>query len=123
MLSENLRRSWVNRYINDGLQGLIENERFGRPSKLTSKQLKYIDSALRSKPEDVGLRGAVWDGKSLSTFIRQEFAVNLSIRQCQRLFRQLGFRMRKPRPMIARSKPEIKKNLKKSPENSEMQGC
>ena len=106
-------RFWVNRYIRDGLQGLIENERSGRPSKLTSKQLKHIDSVLRSKPEDVGLRGAVWDGKSLSTFIRQEFAVNLSIRQCQRLFRQLGFRMRKPRPMIARSKPEIQQEFKK----------
>lgn len=106
-------RFWVNRYIRDGLQGLIENERSGRPSKLTSKQLQHIDSVLRSKPEDVGLRGAIWDGKLLSTFIRQEFAVNLSIRQCQRLFRQLGFRMRKPRPMIARSKPEIQQEFKK----------
>jgi transposase len=110
-------RYWINRYIRDGLQGLIENEHPGRPSRLTSEQMEQIDTVLRSKPEDMGLRGGIWDGNLLSAFIRKEFRVDLGIRQCQRLFRQLGFRLRKPRPMIARADSEIQEAFKKKPED------
>lgn len=106
-------RFWIRRYQEDGLQGLIENERSGRPPRITQKQMNRIASALRKKPEDVGLNGGIWDGKSLSAFIREDFGVKMGIRQCQRLFRQLGFRLRKPRPMIARSNPEIQVMFKK----------
>ena len=37
-----------------------------------------------------------------------------SARQCQRLFRQLDFRLRKPRPVLARADP--KKAFKKTPQ-------
>lgn len=106
-------RSWIRRYQEDGLQGLIENERSGRPPKISERQLDRIASVLRKTPEDFGLNGNIWDGKSLSAYIRRDFGVALSIRQCQRLFSQLGFRMRKPRPMIARSNPEIQQAFKK----------
>ena len=115
--SERALRYWTNRYTREGLQGLIENEHPGRPSRLTSEQMERINLILRSKPEDVGLRGGIWDGKLLSTFIQKEFRVALGTRQCQRLFRQLGFRMRKPRPMIARANPEVQEAFKKKPED------
>jgi len=104
---ERTLRQWINRYTKDGLQGLVENEHPGRPSRLTSKQLEHIGLVLRSKPEKYGLIGAIWDGKLLSAFIRKEFGITLGIRQSQRIFRQLGFRMRKPRPLIAHDNPEV----------------
>ena len=111
--SERTLRYWINRYIKKGLQGLVENERPGRPSRLTEEQIERINRALRGKPEDIGLRGGIWDGKLLSAFIQKEFQVSLGIRQCQRLFRQLHFRLRKPRPMIARANPEVQEDFKK----------
>jgi transposase len=111
--SERTVRYWIKRYQRDGLQGLVENERSGRPARLNPKQLERIASVLRGIPEDVGLRGGIWDGKSLSAFIQKQFRIELGPRQCQRLFRQLNFRLRKPRPMIARSKPEIQEAFKK----------
>jgi transposase len=113
---ERTLRYWINRYIKKGLQGLIENERPGRPSRLTNMQIERINQALRGKPEDVGLRGGIWDGKLLSAFIQEEFQVSLGIRQCQRLFRQLHFRLRKPRPIIARANPEVQEDFKKGHE-------
>jgi transposase len=111
--SERTLRYWINRYTQKGLQGLVENERPGRPSRLTEKQIERINQALRRKPEDVGLRGGIWDGKLLSAFIQKEFQVSLGVRQCQRIFRQLHFRLRKPRPMIARANPEEQEDFKK----------
>jgi len=104
---------WINRYIQYGLQGLIENERPGRKRRLDADHIARIEEVLRASPEAVGLRGAIWDGKSLSAFIHREFDLKLGVRQCQRLFRQLDFRLRKPRPMIARSDPEVQRAFKK----------
>lgn len=106
-------RYWVQRYVNDGLQGLIENERSGRPPRLEAKHIDKIGKVLRSSPEAVGLRGAIWDGRTLSTYIYNEFGIKLGVRQCQRLFGDLGFRLRKPRSLIAHADEEIQKTFKK----------
>jgi transposase len=115
--SERAVRLWMNRYIQYGLQGLIENERPGRQRRLDANHIARIEEVLRATPEAVGLHGGIWDGKSLSAFIHREFGIKLGVRQCQRLFRQLDFRLRKPRPMIARSDPEVQRAFKKNPAN------
>ena len=63
--------------------------------------------ALRQRPEDAGLSGHLWDGKTLSASLQRRFSVGLGVRQCQRLFRQLGFRLRKPPPMLPHPHPEL----------------
>jgi len=108
---------WVQRFEAKGLAGLIEGERSGRPKRLTEPQLRQIDAALRRTPRDFGLTGTLWDGKTLSAWIAQQFGTHLGVRQCQRLFRQRGFRLRKPRPMIAHADPERQKAHKKNSRN------
>lgn len=105
---------WVRRFEEKGLGGLVEGERPGRPRRLTPQQLAQIDAALRKTPNDFGLVGNLWDGKTLAAFIDQQWHVSLSVRQCQRLFRRLGFRLRKPRPEIARADSEQQARFKKT---------
>src|SRR6267154_970739 len=47
---------WVHRYEREGLSGLTEGERFGRPGRLTEKQILEINRVLRAKPGDAGMR-------------------------------------------------------------------
>lgn len=105
---------WVHRFEADGLSGLVDGERPGRPSRLTADQLEEINQGLRKTPREVGLTGTLWDGKTLSEFIQKRFEIELGVRQCQRLFRQFGFRRRKPRPLIAKADPEIQESHKKN---------
>ena len=105
---------WVNRFEAEGLSGLADADRPGRPSKLDEHQLRAVEEALRSHPSQYGLEGNLWDGKMLSHFIAQQFDVELGVRQCQRLFRRLGFRLRKPRPLIAKADPEKQQDFKKN---------
>jgi transposase len=105
---------WVRRFERDGLMGLTEEERPGRPRRLTEKQIGEIDAALRKAPSDLGLVGNLWDGKTLSAYIEKRWDVSLGTRQCQRMFRQLGFRLRKPRPVIASANPEDQARVKKT---------
>jgi hypothetical protein len=58
--------------------------------------------------------GGVWDGKTLSRYLEQKFGVELKARQCQRLFRRLDFRLRKPRPLIAQADPQAQATHKKN---------
>lgn len=105
---------WVKRFEAEGLSGLADADRPGRPSKLDERQLKKVEEALRSHPSRYGLEGNLWDGKLLSHFIERQFDVELGVRQCQRLFRRLGFRFRKPRPLIAKADPELQQDFKKN---------
>jgi len=106
---------WVRRFEAQGLAGLSEGQRSGRPRRLSETQLQEVDQVLRRTPRDIGLTGTLWDGKTLSAWIAQHFKVRLAVRQCQRLFRQRGFRLRKPRPQIAHADPERQKTHKKTP--------
>lgn len=105
---------WVRRFERDGLRGLVDGERSGRPSRLKPKQIETIQKALRDSPRSFGLGSNLWDGKTLAAFITQRFAVELGVRQCQRLFRQFGFRLRKPRPRIAHADLELQRYHKKN---------
>jgi|SRR5208283_356721 len=105
---------WVRRFEEEGFGGLAESDRPGRPPRLNPGQLKIIDMALRGSPMDIGLGANLWDGKTLSEFIAKEWNIDLGVRQSQRLFRQLGFRLRKPRPKIANADPVLQEEYKKT---------
>jgi len=112
-------QNWVNKFEKKGITALMDKTRPGRPPRLSDEQYDTIEAALRSSPESYGLQGYLWDGKALSEFVRREFDVILSVRQCQRMFRHLGFRYRKPRPMIAGTEQIVKDEFKKTEFNSD----
>jgi transposase len=105
---------WVNKFEKHGLAGLVDVHRPGRKPRLNSDQLEEIESALRKPPSDFNLNSNLWDGKTLSEFISQNYNVTLGVRQCQRMFRQFGFRYRKPRSLIGKGDPELKSTFKKT---------
>ena len=108
--------NWIHRFEKDGLAGLTEGERQGRPARLSPAQMADVEVALRQTPAGSGVKGGgVWDGKTLSRYLEQKFGVELKARQCQRLFRQLGFRLRKPRPLMAQADPAAQAAHKKTP--------
>jgi len=105
---------WVQRFEAEGLAGLADADRPGRPRRLNQEQIYHIEKALRKSPLDLGLSVNLWDGKTLSVYVKQQFEIQLGVRQCQRLFRQLGFRLRKPRSKIAHADPFKKEAFKKN---------
>lgn len=109
---------WVHRFQGKGLAGLQEGEHPGRPRRLDGKQIEAINRALRGKPSDAGMRVNLWDGKTLSAWIEKEYGIHLGVRQCQRLFRRLDFRLRKPRPVLAKADLGRQKRHKKNSEDT-----
>jgi transposase len=106
---------WVRRFEGRGFAGLAEGSRPGRPTRLSTTQFEEVQAVLRGAPSEVGLSGTLWDGKALQAWLARRYRVRLGVRQCQRMFRRFGFRLRKPRPLIAHADPELQKTHKKTP--------
>jgi transposase len=107
--------NWVRRFERSGFAGLSDREGRGRRSRLGAAKMGQVEAALRKSPADYGLPAQLWDGPLLSAFVQKQFGVTLRVRQCQRLFRRLGFRLRKPRPEIAQADPQLQATVKKTP--------
>jgi transposase len=108
---------WVNAFNAAGFAGLQEGERNGRPARLQPDQWPDLGRVLRQSPRDLGYGQNLWDGKLLAHHLREQHHITLGVRQCQRVFRKLGFRRRKPRPEIAKPDPdpEVQARYKKTP--------
>ena len=106
---------WVKRFDRDGFGGLADGERSGRPPRLSVSDRERVEEALRKSPADFGLPAQLWDGPLLSAFLKKQMGVELHVRQCQRMFRQMGFRLRKPRPQVAAADPALQAAHKKTP--------
>ena len=106
---------WVRRFERGGLEALREGERPGRPRALDPAQWRKLQSDLRKSPREFGLAATLWDGPVLSAHLRRRYGVDLGVRQCQRLFRRMGFRLRKPRPQLAQADPLKIAAVNKSP--------
>jgi transposase len=106
---------WVHRFNERGFGALSDEERPGRPKRITPVQWSELEEALRRSPRTYGYGQNLWDGKLLSHHLEQSYAIALGVRQCQRIFRQMGFRRRKPRPLIAQADPQAQARYKKTP--------
>lgn len=105
---------WVQRFNNRGFAGLNEEERIGRPRRLDQTTWNQLQRDLRVQPKEFGYSQNLWDGKILSHHLSNEYEVQIGVRQCQRIFRQIGFRYRKPRPVIAKANPVDQREYKKT---------
>lgn len=106
---------WIKRFNESGFSGIREGERPGRPNSFTMKQWEQLNEDLRRAPTEFKFNQSFWDGKLMSAHIKKKFKIDLGIRQCQRIFNRMGFRLRKPRPIIANANPEAQKAFKKTP--------
>jgi transposase len=76
---------WITRFKQDGLEGLHEETRPGRPSKLNQFQLKKLQIVLNkyaAKPKSV-------KAEILAEYISKEFGIVLTVRQCWRIVNRL----------------------------------
>jgi transposase len=88
---------WVQRLTSNGLPGLLDKSHTGRPARLSTLELAKLRKDIRRDPRELGYDQNLWDGLLLSHHLTKNYSVSLCVRQCQRLFHQLGFSLQRPR--------------------------
>lgn len=104
----------AHRFLESGLKGLANAPKGYKPPVLTVEEQALVAEHLRKSPREFGYNRNGWDGILLSHHIQMTFGKQLKKRQCQRWFHRLGFRLRKPRPVISKGDPVAQEECKKN---------
>jgi transposase len=107
--------NWIHKINEEGdVEVLRDKEKPGRTTRLDEDQLQTLQVNLQQAPRELGIDANLWDGKALSHHIKKAFGIELQVRQCQRLFRKLGFSLKRARTVVANANPKAKKAFKKT---------
>ena len=78
----------------EGFEVLKGKGKTGRSSKLSKEQKEEIKIVLIKSPQESGYYKC--DGISLSDYIKNQYDIDICVRQCQRLFHEIGFSRIRP---------------------------
>lgn len=110
---------WVHRLNREGVAGLQENPRAGRPTHLTPRLRRQLSEHLKQSPERYGLPRVVWDGPTLVAHLRQRFGIHLKVRQAQYWLHRLGYGLKRATYVYLQAKAEdvekFRRRVKKTP--------
>jgi transposase len=99
---------WLQRYQTDGVDGLLEGYRSGRPAELTAKQQQQLGDILDSGPVAYGLDTGIWTSPMIAWVIEEEFGVRYHPGHVRKLLHAWGFSMQRPRRVLAAPMPQRK---------------
>ena len=70
-------RKWVHRFANQGVQGLVDRPRPGRPAKVTCELEKHLNRLVDQDPLEHGALSSQWSCRELATVFARETGVQL----------------------------------------------
>jgi transposase len=71
-------RKWVHRFANQGVQGLADRPRPGRPRKVTCELAHHLDRLVDQDPLQHGSSHSQWSCQELATALARQTGVRLS---------------------------------------------
>jgi len=116
---------WLRHWEEEGLDGLLEGHRPGRPAGLAVSQQERLSVIVRAGSLAYGFRSGVWTAPMIGEVIRQEFGVRYHPGHVRKLLYGLGFSVQRPKKLLARADPVAQQRwirhtyprLKKKPAN------
>jgi transposase len=90
-------RTWRDRFLDRGREGLVDKPRAGRPPKLDPAQLALLDEALTQGPQAYGWPVTMGSIRDLCALVGQQCGVQVSVSTVPRVVPRLGYRYRRPR--------------------------
>jgi transposase len=71
-------RKWVHRFATQGVQGLVDRPRPGRPAKVTGALAAHLDHLVAQDPLQHGSSHSQWSCQELATVLARQTGVELS---------------------------------------------
>jgi len=71
-------RKWVHRFANQGVQGLVDRPRPGRPPTVTCELARHLDRLVDQDPLQHGSSHAQWSCQELASVLTRQTGVHLS---------------------------------------------
>jgi len=107
-------RDWVHRYNAEGIAGLRDAPRSGRPPALSQAQMQELKELVLAGP-DLAHDGVVrWRCIDLCSVIRERFTVEVHERTVGKLLRRIGLTRLQPRPYHPKKDAAAQETFKKT---------
>lgn len=94
---------WLQRYQSEGVDGLLEGDRPGRPAELSEEQQQKLADILDSGPVAYGLDTGFWTSPRIAWLIAEEFGVRYHPGHVRKRLHAWGFSVQRPRRVLARA--------------------
>lgn len=107
-------RDWVHRYNDDGIEGLCDKARPGRPSRLSQAQLQEFDALVEAGPDSALHKVVRWRCADLQAELKGRFDVEVSERQVGRILKRLDYRRLSVRPRHPKADEATQSAFKKT---------
>jgi transposase len=115
--SEGTVLRWLKRYRAEGLEGLQDAPRPGRPSPMTAAYKTELLVAVRRRPRSFGLPFSLWTLQRLVDYLAEQTGIRVSDETVRRVLKQAGIVLSRPQHKISSPDPEyaLKKRRLKRP--------
>jgi transposase len=108
---------WLKRYRAEGLEGLKDAPRSGRPVQVTEAYRAALLAAVRRRPRSLGLPFSLWTLPRLVDYLAEEAGLRVSDETVRRALKKAGIVLSRPQHKISSPDPEyqVKKRRLKIP--------
>ena len=110
--------NWVHRYNAEGIDGLKDRPRNGRPSYLIDSQKSELEQVLQSSPLEHGYQTATWTGALVGDFIKKQFGIEYKKAQIYNILHSLNFSFQKGKGYYPETEERTKEEVEGIKKNS-----
>jgi len=97
---------WLKRYLEEGLNGLRDAPRPGRPSEITAQYRAELLAAVRRRPRSLQLPFSLWTLQRLADYLAERTGLRVSDETVRRALKQAGMVLSRPQHQISSPDPE-----------------
>lgn len=117
--------NWFNGFEMDGLDGLYDKPRRGRPIVATAEYRSRLVDAIKTNPRQMGYPFTVWTITRIRAHMARELKILLSESRVQKIMKEEGLVFKRPKHTLAQKRDkdgfaevrELLEQVKKSPWN------
>jgi transposase len=107
-------RHYMKRYRDEGIQGLSDRPRSGRPRIATPAYVDLARATLRHRPRALGLHFSVWSLERLIAYLREKTNITVSDETIRTHLRTQGISFRRPQHKVSSPDPEYVQKKRRS---------
>jgi putative transposase len=87
---------YIKRYEAEGLAGLLNRLRSGRPRRVTPDYEAQLIEGVKQEPRSLGLPFSNWTTANLADYMAQQTGIKIAARQVENYLKAHGWRLRRP---------------------------
>jgi transposase len=89
--------NWHKLWREQGIEGLANKKKPGRPAKATEAYCQKVEEILEKEPSEYGYHFAIWTSDRLRAHLEKETGILLSEGRFRALLKKQGYRYRRPK--------------------------